>query len=512
MTTPSLVSMDEQRAVAPSLAQGELLHQTTSLCRVCKNAVPAQVCAQPSGEVWMYKTCPEHGPQQVRLSTSADWYQKTRAIKPYEVPPKNMPRQIELGCPFDCGACTQHAQKVRLPVVTITSACNLDCPICYVHNKNEGAFHMGVEEFQNILAHLKAEAGGDVDLINFTGGEPTLHPHFLAFLELAAEAGVHRVSICTNGIRLAKDEALVKRLGELGARIALSFDSFEKDADYLLQGAHLVQTKLRCLELLEKYKVDTTLIPVMTRGVNEHEIGRILEYAWQRSCVRHIEVHTITYTGQSGTSFDRSGRISMYEVLEEIERTTAGLLRPADFVPSPCAHPLCYQIAYLMMDPSGGKPIPLTRFVDPETLYECLQDHLYIEPSRRLEAAMLEGVDRIWSSDDPDAERALHLIKDLLARVFPKERAITQAEALAVLERASKAVYVHSHMDEETFDTERIVQCCDSNCYADGTTIPVCTYNILYREKEPHFMLQPAVWNQRSGGQRAVPKSLPVVR
>ena len=114
----------------------------------------------------------------------------------------------------------------------------------------------------------------------------------------------------------------------------------------------------------------------------------------------------------------------------------------------------------------------------------------------------LEGVDRIWSSDDPDAERALHLIKDLLARVFPKERAITQAEALAVLERASKAVYVHSHMDEETFDTERIVQCCDSNCYADGTTIPVCTYNILYREKEPHFMLQPAVWNQRSGGQR----------
>src|SRR5215467_9495917 len=106
-----------------------LLHETTSLCRECKNAVPARVVAR-GAEVWMEKSCVEHG-----------------------------------------------AQKVRLPVVTITSACNLDCPICYVHNKNEGAFHMSRDEFAQVLGHLVAD--GSVELVNFTGGEPTLHPHFL---------------------------------------------------------------------------------------------------------------------------------------------------------------------------------------------------------------------------------------------------------------------------------------------------------------------------------------------
>jgi len=81
---------------------------------------------------------------------------------------------------------------------------------------------------------------------------------------------------------------------------------------------------------------------------------------------------------------------------------------------------------------------------------------------------------------------------------------------LPIAEQAVKAVYVHSHMDEETFDTERAADCCDSNCYADGTSIPVCNYNVLYREKEQHFNLTPRRWNDRKGGQRSFP-SLPIV-
>src|SRR5262245_57962217 len=286
-----------------------LLHETTSLCRECKDAVPAEVVARGS-DVWMTKRCEAHGAQEVKLSDDADWYMKTRAVRPSPNPPARAPRQIALGCPFDCGACASHEQRIRLPVVTITSACNLDCPICYVHNKNEGAYHMSREEFAGVLAHLAKDSGGDVDLINLTGGEPFLHPHYLDFLEMARDAGVHRVSICTNGLRIAKEEELAKRLGELGARIALSFDSFEIEADFALQGAHLVDLKLRCLDLLEKYDVNTTLIPVMTKGVNDHEVGRILEHAMGRRNVRHVELHTITYTGQGGVHFDRSGRIS----------------------------------------------------------------------------------------------------------------------------------------------------------------------------------------------------------
>jgi uncharacterized radical SAM superfamily Fe-S cluster-containing enzyme len=487
-----------------------LIHETTGLCKVCKNAVPARVVAD-GGEVWMRKCCDQHGPQEVRLSTSAAWYERTRAVAPHLAPPRTVRKPVEHGCPFDCGPCTSHRQKVRLPVVTITSACNLDCPICYVHNKNDGAYHMGAEDFRRVLAHLRDDHGGELDVVNLTGGEPTVHPHFLDFLEMAREAGVHRVTVCTNGIRLAHDEGLVRRLAELRARVALSFDSFEEEADHMLQGAHLLAVKARCLELLERHAVDTTLIPVMTRGVNDHEIGRILALALGLSCVRHVEVHTMTYTGQSGATFPRSGRITMYEVLQRIAETTGGLLKPDDFVPSPCAHPLCYQIAYLLLDPSGGAAVPFMRFMPPSDLYDALADRLYLEPSPKLERAMHDAIDRLWVEDDAESRRTLGLLKRLLGELFPVGRAITRAEAMRAGERAVKAVYVHSHMDEENFDTERAMLCCDSNCYPDGSTVPVCNYNVLYREKEARFMSRPREWNERSGGQRSFALPLPVV-
>jgi hypothetical protein len=329
---------------------------------------------------------------------------------------------------------------------------------------------------------------------------------------MARAAGIHRVTVCSNGIRLAKDEAYVIRLGELGARIALSFDTFDPHADKLLQGASMLATKLKCLELCEKYNVDVTLIPVMTRGVNEHEVGKILEFALARSTVRHVEVHTMTFTGQSGATFQRSGRISMYEVLEEIERTTHGLLVPSDFVTSPCAHPLCYQIAYLLLDPDGGAPIPFTRFMPAAELRAALSDRLYLEPTARLEASTKQAIDRLWVEDDAESARTLRLLRNMLETMFPPDHPLSRDEALRAGEKAIKAVYVHSHMDEETFDTERAVECCDSNCYPDGTTIPVCNYNVLYREKEEHFKLDPVSWNERTGGQRLFPISRPIVR
>jgi uncharacterized radical SAM superfamily Fe-S cluster-containing enzyme len=149
---------------------------------------------------------------------------------------------------------------------------------------------------------------------------------------------------------------------------------------------------------------------------------------------------------------------------------------------------------------------------------------------------MRDAIDRLWLQADedgdahadgeltgPEAQRALRLLKNLIGEMFPTGRTLSRTEALQAGERAVKAVYIHSHMDEETFDTERAVECCDSNCYADGTTIPVCNYNVLYREKEAHFNQEPRAWNERTGGQRAFPEersgdrpggviSLPIVR
>lgn len=475
------------------------LHDTTSLCATCKQGVPARVVATEGGEVWMHKRCEAHGEQRARLSTNAAWYEATRATRSIDEPPPGQ-RPVERGCPFDCGPCASHTQRVKLPVVTITSACDLDCPICYVHNRNDDAFHMSVDEFKRTLDALLASCGGDLDLINLTGGEPLLHPQLPAIVAACRAAGVHRVSVCTNGVRLVRSPGLLDELADLGARFALSFDTFDPHVDRALQGAKLVDLKLRCLDMLEQRGVPTTLIPVMTLGYNDLEIGKILDAALRLRCLRHVEIHTITYTGQGGKSFDRSGRISAYEVLERIERTTGGLLTLDDFVPSPSAHPLCYQIAYLLCADDGGPPVPFRRFVGRDDMYSALGDHLYLEPNDRLEQIMHDAIDRLWADDRPEDARTLRLLDDLTRRLFPRGAPVDRAAQLEAAERSVKAVYLHTHMDEETFDVERAAQCCDSNVYADGRTVPVCNYNVLYRDTDPRFMASPRAWGARSGG------------
>ena len=95
-----------------------LIHTTTSLCRICKNAVPAVVIERQDATVWMRKVCEVHGQQEVVLSNNASWYRETRLIEPVEVPPASFPVPVDHGCPFDCGPCEEHTQKIRLPVVT----------------------------------------------------------------------------------------------------------------------------------------------------------------------------------------------------------------------------------------------------------------------------------------------------------------------------------------------------------------------------------------------------------
>jgi uncharacterized radical SAM superfamily Fe-S cluster-containing enzyme len=449
------------------------------------------------GAAWLQKTCPEHGFQEVMVAASAAWYQRTRRFPLRPPRSTEIKRTVDLGCPFDCGPCTEHQVDLAMPVITITSACNLDCPICYVHNRNDGAWHMSLEDFVKTLGHIQSAKGRQIDLLNLTGGEPLLHPRFLELARAAKDFGINRISACSNGLKL-RDPALVQQLADLGVRVALSFDTFDASVDIAMQGVALLQAKMRCLDLLDRYGVDVTLIPVMTRGYNHTEIGRILQMAMDRRCVRHVEVHMITYTGQSGVSFDRSGRICMDEVLTEIELQTPWL-RASDFVPSPWAHPLCYQICFLLLG-EDGPPIPFTRFLDPQIFYDCLSENLYLEPSPLLEKSLREAIDRLWVEGGPEADQILDRLKRLLQDTFPSDKSMSYEARLRASEKHIKAIYLHSHMDEESMDLERLAACCDASCYPDGSRYPVCAYNVLYREKDPSFVKDPAPWGARSGG------------
>ncbi len=465
-----------------------LLKTTSSLCAVCKRATPAEIW-RTSGRVMMRKVCEVHGASEVLVSPSADWYESIVGYAPVLSRPQAR-KEVSQGCPFDCGPCTSHEQQAQLPIVPITSACNLDCPICYTHNKNEGAFHMTEDQLSAILQHLRA-ADPERRIINLTGGEPTQHPQFERIVERCVEEGIHRITISTHGLRFLKEERLLERLAKLGARIVLSFDSFKPETNQEMLGGNFLDGKLRVLDLLEKYQVETTLLPVVARGVNDDEVGAFVKLALSKDFIRSVELHTMTFTGHNGTSFDRRGRYTTYEVLQDLEAQTDGVLKVSDFVPSPAAHPLCYLVTYVLkLD--DGRWLPFPRFMPGSDLRELLAGALYLEPTLAMEHKLGDVINRLWAGEIECAEQELVLarLRRLTESVF--ERDLGAKERLRRAEASSKAIYIHAHMDEETFDTDRIRQCCVGIREPDGTNIPSCAYNTLYRDRDARFSAQPA--------------------
>lgn len=466
---------------SPALA----LHETTSLCVKCKQGVPARLI-EIDGRILMRKTCPDHGDQEVLIASDAAWYRGVMAYPAVLKAPAVVKNPVKTGCPFDCGACTSHQQAVYLPVIPITSACNLDCPICYTINKNQGAFHMSAEEFGEILGVIKRN-DPNMKIINLTGGEPTRHPELTRIVRMCHDAGIHRVTISTHGLTLLKDKRMLEELAELRARIVLSFDSFDEKTNKLMLGAPLLAAKMRVLDQLEKFGIDTTLIPVLALGVNDHEVGKLVSLALERECIRSLEIHTMTFTGQGGVDFDATTRITVPDVLRGIEESTGGRIRMDDFTPSPCAHPLCYQTAYLLKTEGGGF-VPFTRFMSRDNIRALLTDNLYMEPGERMERVLQEVITDLWSMEMPTdtAQEILRTLKKVIQDTFPSP-ALPYHEQQLVAERSAKTIYVHSHMDEASFDTDRVRQCCVGVPSADGGNVPTCSYNILYRERDPRF-------------------------
>lgn len=464
---------------------------TTSLCATCKRGLPARYVERGS-EIWLEKSCPEHGDQAVLMATDTAWWHRTMAESAAPIAPAPK-RDVSAGCPFDCGPCTQHQQRVHLPILPITSACNLDCPICYTHNS--GHWHLDAAGLDAVLHHLRI-ASPERRILNLTGGEPTLHPELIRVLERCHAEGIHRVTLSTHGLRLARDEALVAKLAELGVRVVLSFDSFDEPTNEKMLGGGFGAAKLRALDLLAKHGVDTTLLPVVSRGHNDHELGLFVAYMLGHAHVRSVELHPMTFTGQGGANFVRSGRITADQAVAAVAAQCG--LSMDDFVPSPIAHPLCYQCCYLLQL-NNGQWVPFTRFMRRDQLRALLAEGLYLLPGPTLEAVFREVIDALWSGEFPSdrAEAVLDALRGLMRDMSAP--GLDDEARIRVAEQRTRAVYVHTHMDEESFDTDRVRLCPVGIREPDGTNVPSCSYNVLYRAHDARFVTDPAPMETAGG-------------
>ena len=451
------------------------------MCRECRALVPARVLEE-AGAVYQERLCPRCGPGRVRLADDVEWY-LARSATPVHCKPALLPgTPVKAGCPRDCGPCGAHANACHLPVFSITNACNMDCQICFTYNRADRKYFMSREELRSALNKLIARVG-PLDLVNITGGEPTLHPDLPGLLQECKRPEIGRITMNSNGLRLAVDEELCRTLAGLGVYVVLSFDTFEAEKAHIIHGQDVTAQKQKALENLQRFGIGTTLLNVMVRGLNEDEIGGIIALAKTHSVVRSVTVQTMTFTGNGGRNFQPRAPMPLDGAATAIQQAMKGEMKGSDFFPHASAHPLCYSVAYYLRD--GERYRSLTDFFSVAELRSLLGQGYLLQPGEEGQDLFRQAVDRLWAGGDP--ENLLPAVRRLVERMYPAGRSLSSAERQAAAEQSLLAIYLHGHMDEDTLDLARLAVCPDQVPDPEGRLIPACAYNLFYRQKDPRF-------------------------
>jgi hypothetical protein len=205
--------------------------------------------------------------------------------------------------------------------------------------------------------------------------------------------------------------------------------------------------------------------------------------------VRSLTIQTMTYTGQGGGQFLPRQHLPVDAVERLIEEKSGGRIQRRHFFPLPTAHPLCYGVAYFLRDDGGGLH-SFTEALPAPRLAENLSDGYLLRPSAMLEMELRTAIDRLWSEGrEPGLLKAL---KQMLKAVFPTGETLTVAERQRRSERQVKTIYVHAHMDEDTWEVGRARRCPDQVPVDAARMIGACNYNLFYRMKDERFWVEPS--------------------
>jgi uncharacterized radical SAM superfamily Fe-S cluster-containing enzyme len=457
----------------------EILGSTLAWCTVCQKSEPARYEAQGNG-VYLVRSCSKAGSQKVKAALTRQWFMDRRQGG-FNIYPPWGTKEIKNGCPLDCGICLAHLGGLRLPIFSITNQCQLACPICFTHNRRDLVYHKSLDELKQILDNIE-KISLSLDLINLTGGEPTLHPNLPEVLSLCAQRSFGQVSVNTNGLILAENAELAEKILESGAEVILSLDTLTPKISHIIHGTDITPAKRKALERLERLGIPTVLLPVWIPGVNDLEIPLLIKEYFHRSFIKGVTIQTITYTGFHGSNFSPKTRAT----LEEVENGLgAAGFRPQDFFRHGSYHPLCYSVAYYLID--DQTKIPLTALADSALLTAGTSGSYLLKPTREIAESIRQKIDDLWAAGAPRAE--LNLLKKLVQAFsaggdYPDGQIPPDAVKNSGL---IKTLTLHAHMDAENFDLSRITMCGDLVPEEDGRFRPACAYNILYRSQDPRF-------------------------
>jgi uncharacterized radical SAM superfamily Fe-S cluster-containing enzyme len=440
-----------------------------SICSTCFRKIEAKIVFE-DGNVFMLKRCPAHGFERVLIADDVDYYKRCREVflKPPEMPNRfNTP--IQWGCPYDCGLCPDHEQHSCLTLIEVTDFCNLRCPVCYAESGPERRQHRDLATIEAMLDAVVANERRP-DVVQISGGEPTLHPDFFRILDAARARPIQHLMLNTNGTRIASDPAFAERLAEYmpGFEVYLQFDSFEEGPLRQLRGADLRSVRHAAIERLNELGISTTLVVTVERGLNDGELGKIVEYAAKQPAVRGVVFQPVQAAGRIDGFDPARNRITLTEVRRRILEQTS-LFRPEDIIPVPC-HPDSLAMAYALKGEAGL--MPLTGLIDPQILINAGRNTIVYEGDAALQAAVF----RTFSTNH-SPQSASATLRELLC-CLPKVDAPEGIDYRNVFR-----IIIMQFIDAQSFDVRSVKKTCVHIAHPDGKRlIPFDTYNLFYRD------------------------------
>ena len=445
---------------------------TLSLCPECLKRVDAKIVFEDS-KVFMLKNCSEHGFKKVLIATDVEYYKHTRNYNKVSEMPLKFNTSSHYGCPYDCGLCQDHEQHSCLTVVEITDRCNLSCPTCYAMSSPHYGRHRTVEEVERML-DIIVDNEGEPDVVQISGGEPTIHPDFFKILDIAKKKPIRHLMVNTNGIMIAKDFEFASRLASYmpDFEIYLQFDSFKKEVLEKMRGKDLRDIRIRAIDHLNKLNLSTTLVVTLQKGSNDDEIGAIIEYALMQPCIRGVTFQPTQHAGRTENFDPATDRITLTDVRQKILDQTS-IFQPNDIIPVPC-NPDALAMGYALK--LGGQVIPLTRYLDPAMLLNGSRNTIVYEQELHLHDQLL----KIFSTGI-SVDRAEGNLQHLLC-------CLPGIQAPGLKYENLFRIIIMRFIDAYDFDVRAIKKSCVHIVHKDGRIIPFETMNLFYRDEKEEVL------------------------
>lgn len=443
---------------------------TESVCPECLKRIPARRIAAGDA-VYLDKTCAKHGKFRTVIWRGKPAYETWSVSKLASQPPV-CATSVKRGCPFDCGLCPEHRQHTCCVLLEVTQRCNLACPVCFA-KAGGGDDEPDIRQIESWYRMLLA-SGGPYN-IQLSGGEPTLRDDLPEIIAVGRAMGYDFFQLNTNGLRLADDPGYVRELRKAGLGcVFLQFDGISDAVYETIRGRALLDIKKAAIARCAEQQLGVVLVPTVIPGVNSNEIGAIIRFAVESMpAVRGVHFQPVSYFGRYPKEPADIDRITIPEVISEIERQTGSMMKMEDFRPPSAENAYCsFHGNFVLLD--NGQ---LKAGTNARQTGCCCQPRAAAEGAKKARTFVAKR----WSASPAGGKEAEAV----------KAAPLTNTDSLdAFLDRVnnySLSVSGMAFQDVWNLDLERLRECFIHVVSPDARIIPFCAYNLTDRHGMPLY-------------------------